>query len=70
MATSAKPQVPKFTGSVKTGEDDVWEYFDTFVDSEFTTKSLRAKPRPPFTREEAFAAAEATWRKLRPEWYK
>jgi len=37
--------MPKdFTGSIKTGEDDTWEYFDTYVDGAFTTKSLKMKP--------------------------
>lgn len=28
---------------VKTGEDDVWEYFDRFVDGVFYCKSLKWK---------------------------
>ena len=35
--------VPKdFTGSIKTGQNSWWEFFDTYVDGQFSTKSIRA----------------------------
>jgi hypothetical protein len=58
-----------FTGSLKTGEDDTWEYLDTYVDGSFSTKSLKMKPLPPLSLEEAQWRAHDAWKKRRPDWY-